>query len=128
MGVADVNRLAIHYGQIVTQLVAHVAPISDDLHGAYKIAVVLISIASSLSVEHIKPSDRTVREALEFAAEVRQRLQWADVSRRLVNGVRASVRHEGSVEADLQRRRVHLADHAQHILVVVDDGPVILQG
>src|SRR5262247_1895471 len=103
MGVADVNRLAIHYGQIVTQLVAHVAPISNNLHGADKIAVVLVNIASHLSVEHIKPADRPVWEALEFPAEVRQRLQRADVSRRLVNGVRASVRHEGSIEANLQR-------------------------
>src|SRR5262245_25702650 len=45
MGVADINRLAIHYGQIVTQLVAHVALISNDLHGADKIAVVLVRIA-----------------------------------------------------------------------------------
>src|SRR5437879_6451922 len=111
MGVADVYRLAIDDGQGMTEFVAQVALVTDVAHGPDEIPVVLIRIAPHHAVEHIKTTDRSVLAALEFAAEVRQDLQRADLSCHLVNGGRAAVGHERSVEADLQGWRVYLVDH-----------------
>src|ERR1700682_140733 len=98
MGVADVYRLPIDNGQRVTKFVAQVTLVTDDAHGTNKISVVLVGIAPHHSVENIKTTDGSVRPALKFAAEVGKNLQRADLSRRLVNGGRAPVGHEGSVE------------------------------
>ncbi len=40
----------------------------------------------------------------------------------------ALVGHERSVEADFQVGRAHFVDHAQDIMMILDDGRVILQG
>ena len=40
----------------------------------------------------------------------------------------ASVGHQGGVEADLQVRRVDLLDHPQHVVVIVDERLVVLEG
>ena len=40
----------------------------------------------------------------------------------------APVGHEGGVEAELQVRRIHLPDHPQQVVVVVDERLVVLEG
>src|SRR5579884_1577912 len=102
MGVTNVYRLAIDDRQGMTQFVAQIALVTDGAHGRDKISIVPIGIAPIHAVENIKTTDGSVFAALEFAAEVRQNLQRADLACRLVNSRCTPVGHEGSIEADLQ--------------------------
>jgi hypothetical protein len=72
--------------------------------------------------------DGSVGIPLELAAEVGQHLKRTDRLGRLKNRRRALVAHQGRIETDFQMGRVHFFDHPQNIVVISDDGRMILKG
>ena len=127
MGVFDVHGLAVDFGQLVTELVAEVARVADLGHRANEVAVILIGVAPGHAVDAVIAADRAVRPALELAAEMGEDLERADVVGGLANRGGAPIRHQGRVQADLEVRRIHLIDHAQDVVMVLDDRAMILQ-
>ena len=99
LGELDADRLAVHDGQGMAQLVAHVSVVADLLHladeGRERLVLVVID-------------DGPVGGTLELAAEVREDLQRARFGHRGADALRALVRQQRQVDAGLQLRRVHL--------------------
>jgi hypothetical protein len=85
IGKLDSYCLAIHNRQLVAQLVADIALITNPAHRLDEIMIVLACFAFDDAVVALKAAYAAISQPLEFAAEMRQDLQRADSASSLVH-------------------------------------------
>ena len=110
----------------MAQLVADVAVVPGLVQRLREVAVEVFLPQTAVRPADVA-EDATVGVAFVFAAEVREDLQRADVANRLSHVADALLLGERRVEAGFQGRGSDFADHAQHILIILDDRRMILQ-
>src|ERR1051326_5130624 len=130
----DTNGFSVDDRQRMTQFVADRTAVSgfEQSFDKGKVEIVLPVARAFESLAPYSTDDRAKnrsvwRGPLVLAAEVRLYLQGARFEDRPAKIVRLLVFHNGSIQADLQVRRSHFADHSQHVVVGPYDGLVILQ-
>src|SRR5262245_4516745 len=110
----------------MTQLVPDVAVVALLDRGAHEVGVEIFRLETAVRTPHVA-DHAAVGANFVLAAEVREHLERADVADRPLHSGDTLLSRERRVEARLQRGRSHLANHAQHLVAVVDDRRMVLQ-